>query len=54
MSPPRPEKLCHACYLALFPGQPVGMLTWGRECTECHTPTPSLSTLIKVERKVTP
>lgn len=46
-----PEKLCFDCYRQRFPGKPVGMTTWGRECTQCHKPTPSLSMLVKVERE---
>lgn len=49
--PEAPEKLCLACFSERFPGQPVGTLTWARECTQCHKPTPSLSTLVKVNRE---
>lgn len=43
------EKLCHGCYAARFPGERPRRLTWARECTECHAPTPSMSTLVKIE-----
>lgn len=46
---PGVEKLCRSCFVARFPGRRVVMITWGRVCTGCGKPTPSLSTLIKVE-----
>lgn len=49
--PEGPEKLCGECYAARFPGKAVGTVTWARECTSCHKPTPSLSTLAKVDRE---
>lgn len=43
-------KLCAACYEATFPGTKARTVTWGRQCSACHKPTPSFATLFKVER----
>lgn len=45
----QPEKLCWACFTTRFPDRKPGTMTWGRECTQCHKPTPTLSTLVKIE-----
>jgi hypothetical protein len=46
----KPHKLCGDCYRAEFGTATPGTYTWGRECTRCHTPTPSRATLVKVDR----
>lgn len=43
-----PDKLCWACFRERFPDAQPGTFTWGRECTACHKPTPTLSVLVKV------
>lgn len=43
-------KLCDACYAAEYPNTKPRIRTWGRQCSSCHKPTPSLATLIKVEQ----
>lgn len=45
----RPAKLCMDCFSELYPGQMPGTFTWGRECTKCHKPTPSLARLVKID-----
>jgi hypothetical protein len=41
-------KLCRECFRARYGDAQVRVCTWGRVCDGCQSPTPSMSTLIKV------
>lgn len=41
-------KICFTCYLKRGLFERTKIITWGRECHDCHRETPSMAILYKV------
>ena len=43
------KKLCFSCYHDLLPGEPVHIVTLGRQCCHCHAATDRGELMVPVE-----